>query len=88
MIIFPIVWWELQVVGVEDRGIIRKLQGHDIQKALFVCVLLRGNGVKEPPTGMITVDGLDATEKPTSLLQRRAFGVVILEGVLLQTSFG
>jgi endonuclease V-like protein UPF0215 family len=77
----PNVLQELRVVGVEDGGFTRKRQGYAIQKALFVCVLLRGNRVKDFQAGMITVDGLDATEKLTSTLQRWSLDAVMLAGV-------
>ena len=77
----PNVWREFRVVGVEDGGFSRKLQGRGIQKALFVCVLLRGKWINDFQADMITIDGLDATEKLTSTLQRRSFDAVMLAGV-------
>jgi len=75
------VWREFQVVGVEDGGFSRELQGHGIQKALFVSVLLRGKWISNFQMDMITVDGLDATEKLTSMLRRWTFDAVMLAGV-------
>ncbi|MDH5390471.1 MAG: DUF99 family protein [Candidatus Bathyarchaeota archaeon] len=77
----PNVWREFRVVGVEDGGFSRKLQGCGIQKALFVCVLLRGKWINDFQADMITVDGLDATEKLTSMLRRLSFDAVMLAGV-------
>jgi len=77
----PNVWREFRVVGVEDGGFSRKLQGRGIQKALFVCVLLRGKWINDFQADMITVDGLDATEKLTSMLRRLSFDAVMLAGV-------
>ena len=75
------VWQEFRVVGVEDGGFSRKPQGCSIQKALFVCVLLRGKWISDAQVDMITVDGLDATEKLTSMLRRWSFDAVMLAGV-------
>jgi endonuclease V-like protein UPF0215 family len=77
----PNVWREFRVVGVEDGGFSRKLQGCGIPKALFVCVLLRGKWINDFQADMITVDGLDATEKLTSMLRRLSFDAVMLAGV-------
>jgi endonuclease V-like protein UPF0215 family len=73
-------WQEFRIVGVEDGGFSRK-QDCDIQKALFVCVLLRGRWINDFQVNMITVDGLDATEKLTSMLRQWSFDVVMLAGV-------
>ena len=75
------VWREFRVVGVEDGGFSRKLQGCGVQKALFVCVLLRGKWFNDFQVGTITVDGLDATDKLTSMLRRWSFDAVMLAGV-------
>ncbi|MFQ5836532.1 MAG: DUF99 family protein [Candidatus Bathyarchaeia archaeon] len=75
------VWREFRVVGVEDGGFSRKPQGHGIQKALFVCILLREKWISDFQADMITVDGLDATEKLTSMLRRWSFDAVMLAGV-------
>lgn len=75
------VWREFQVVGVENGGFFRKLQDRGIQKALLVCVLLKGGWISNFQTGMITVDGLDATEKLTSMLRRWSFDAVMLAGI-------
>jgi len=75
------VWREFQIVGVEDGGFSRKLQCCDIQKALLVCVLLRGEWISDFQARMITVDGLDATEKLTFMLRRWIFDAVMLAGV-------
>ena len=77
----PNVWREFRVVGVEDGGFSRKLQGCGIQKALFICALLRGTWINDLQADMITVDGLDATEKLTSMLHRWSFDAVMLAGV-------
>jgi endonuclease V-like protein UPF0215 family len=75
------VWREFRVVGVEDGGFSREAQDSDAQKALFVCILFRGKWVSDFQAGMITVDGLDATEKLVSMLQRWSFDAVMLAGV-------
>ena len=75
------VWREFRVVGVEDGSFSKKPQGHDAQKALFVCVLFRGKWVSDFQAGMITIDGLDATEKLLLMLRRWAFDAVMLAGV-------
>ena len=75
------VWREFRVVGVEDGGFSRKLQGCGVQKALFVCVLLRGKWINDFQVDTITVDGLDATDKLNSMLSRWSFDAVMLAGV-------
>jgi len=75
------VWREFRVAGVEDGGFSKKLQGHGVQKAFLVCVLLRGKWIDNFQARMITVDGLDATEKLTSMLRRWTFDAVMLAGV-------
>lgn len=75
------VWQEFRVVGVEDGGFSKKLLGRGIQKALFVCVLLRGKWINNFQARMITVDGLDATENLISMLRHWSFDTVMLAGV-------
>ena len=75
------VWREFRVAGVEDGGFSRELQSRGMQKALLVCVLLRGKWISDFQASMITVDGLDATEKLTSMLWRWTFDAVMLAGV-------
>jgi endonuclease V-like protein UPF0215 family len=75
------VWQEFRVVGVEDGGFCRKLQRSDVQKALFVCLLLKGKWISDFQADMITVDGLDATEKLISMLRQWSFDAVMLAGV-------
>jgi endonuclease V-like protein UPF0215 family len=77
----PNVWQEFRVVGVEDGGFSRKLQGRGIQKAPFICALLRGTWINDLQTDIITVDGLDATEKLSSMLHQWSFDAVMLAGV-------
>jgi endonuclease V-like protein UPF0215 family len=77
----PNVWREFRVVGVEDGGFSRKLQGRGIQKALFICTLLRGTWINDLQTDTVNVDGLDATEKLTSMLRQWSFDAVMLAGV-------
>ena len=77
----PNVWRESRVVGVEDVGFCRKLQGFGIQKALFVCALLRGTWINDFQVDFITVDGLDATEKLAAMLHQWSFDAVMLAGV-------
>ena len=78
---FPNVWQGLQVVGVEDGSFSKEPQSHDAQKALFVCVLFSGKWISAFQANMITIDGLDATEKLVSMLQRWSFDAVMLAGV-------
>jgi len=75
------VWHEFRVVGVEDGSFSKGLQGYGAQKTLFVCVLLRGKWVSDFQADMITVDGLDATEKLVSMLRRWSFDALMLAGV-------
>jgi len=75
------VWQGFRVVGVEDGGFSRKLPGCGVQKALFVGVLLRGEWINDFKADMITVDGLDATEKLISMLRHWSFDAVMLAGV-------
>jgi len=75
------VWQELQVVGVEDGSFSKEPQRHDAQKALFVCVLFSGKWVSDFQANMITIDGLDATERLVFMLQRWSFDAVMLAGV-------
>ena len=75
------VWQELRVVGVEDGSFSKEPQGHDAQRALFVCVLFKGKWINDFQADMITIDGLDATEKLVSMLRRWSFDAVMLAGV-------
>jgi len=75
------VWREFRVVGVEDGGFSKEAQDSAAQKALFVCILFRGKWVSDFQADMITVDGLDATEKLVSMLRRWSFDAVMLAGV-------
>ena len=75
------VWQELRVVGVEDGSFSKEPQGHDAEKTLFVCILFRGKWVSDFQADMITIDGLDATEKLVSMLRRWSFDAVMLAGV-------
>jgi len=75
------VWRALRVVGVEDGSFFRELQGCRIQKALFVCVLLRGTWIDDFQADKITVDGLDATDKLIAMLRHWNFDAVMLAGV-------
>jgi len=75
------VWQEFQIVGVEDGGFYRKPQSCGIQKALLVCVLLKEKWISDFQARLITVDGLDATEKLNSMLRQWPFNAVMLAGV-------
>jgi hypothetical protein len=75
------VWREFRVVGVEDGSFSKKPQGHDAQKTLLVCVLFRGKWISDFQADVITVDGLDATEKLVSMLHPWSFDAVMLAGV-------
>jgi len=74
-------WQELRVAGVEDGGFSRESLGHGTQKALLVCVLLQGTRIDDFQAGMITVDGLDATDKLVRMLCKLSFDAVMLAGV-------
>jgi len=75
------VWQELRVVGVEDGGFSREALGRSDQKALLVCILLRGAWIEDLQADMITVDGLDASEKLVTMLRRLSFNAIMLAGV-------
>jgi len=75
------VWREFRVVGVEDGGFSKGPRDYGTQKALFVCVLLRGIWIDDFQADKITVDGLDATEKLIFMLRRWSFDAVMLAGV-------
>ncbi len=77
----PDAWWELRVIGVEDGGFSRESLGCGFLKALLVCVLLRGTYFEDFRADMITVDGLDASEKLIAMLRKLSFDVVMLAGV-------
>lgn len=77
----PDASWELQVIGVEDGGFSRELSVYGFKKTLLVCVLLRGMRIDDFRADMITVDGLDASEKLINMLRNLAFDVVMLAGV-------
>ena len=75
------VWRRFRAVGVEDGGFCREPQDYGIQKTLLVSVLLEGTWIDDFKTTMITVDGLDATEKLITMLYGWTFDVVMLGGV-------
>ncbi|MGQ9459964.1 MAG: endonuclease dU [Candidatus Bathyarchaeaceae archaeon] len=75
------VWREFRVVGVEDGGFSKEAQDSGAQKTLFVCILFMGKWVSDFQADMITIDGLDATEKLVSMLRRWSFDAVMLAGV-------
>ena len=77
----PDASWELQVIGVEDGGFSRELSIYGFEKTLLVCVLLQGTRIDDFRADMITVDGLDASEKLITILRNLAFDVVILSGI-------
>lgn len=68
---------ESQEVDVEDGGFSRE---SGVQKAPFVSVLLQGKSIIDFQMNNIKVDGLDATEKLTSMLRHWSFDSVILAG--------
>lgn len=68
------------MVGVEDGGFSRESPNYAGQ-TLLVCVLLRGTWVENFQADMITVDGLDATNKLMVMLRRWSFDAVMLAGV-------
>lgn len=77
----PNAWLEFRVIGVEDGGFSRESLGYDFTEALLVCVLLRGTCIEDFRADMITVDGLDASEKLVAMLRKLSFDVVMLAGV-------
>ena len=68
------------IVGVEDGGFAR-VSGRNSSKALFVCVLFHGTSIKDLQLNMITVNGLDATEKLIVMLHGVSFDAIMLAGV-------
>ena len=78
---FPNVWQEFRVVGVEDGGFFRVPLRRGVQKALLICVLFRGTGIDGLRVDKITVDGLDASDKLIGLLHGLSFDAVMLAGV-------
>ena len=77
----PDAWREFRIIGVEDGGFSRELLGSGFLKALLVCVLLRGTCIEDFRADMITVDGLDASEKLITMLRKLSFDVIMLAGV-------
>jgi len=69
---------ESQEVDVEDGGFSRE---SGVQKAPLVSLLLQGKSIIDFQMNNIKVDGLDATEKLTSMLRHWSFDSVILAGV-------
>jgi len=77
----PDAWWEFRVIGVEDGGFTRPSLGRSFLKTLLVCVLLRGTCIEDFRADMITVDGLDASEKLITMLRKLSFDAIMLAGV-------
>jgi len=75
------VWRQFRIVGVEDGGFSRAPLNRGIQRALLVCVLLQGTRIENFLAGMVTVDGLDASEKLAGMLRDITFDAVMLAGV-------
>jgi hypothetical protein len=67
----------LSVVGVEDGS----FQKGVTSKALLTSVLFRNLCIEDVKITKITVDGLDATEKLTEILNFWKFDVVFLAGI-------
>lgn len=75
------VWRNFRAVGVEDGSFYREPKEYGVQKTLLVSVLLEGTWIYDFKTTMITVDGLDATERLINMLHQWTFDVVMLGGV-------
>jgi len=75
------VWQHFRIVGVEDGGFSRAPLNCGIRKALLVCVLLQGTRIENFLADMVTVDGLDASEKLAGMLRDVPFDAVMLAGV-------
>ncbi len=73
-------WRDLRVVGVEDGGFSRAPLSQS-QRALLVCVLLQGPWIIDFRVNRILVDGLDASDRLSSMLRELCFDVVMLAGV-------
>lgn len=69
------------MVGVEDGGFSKAPLHRGVQRALLVCALLRGAWIQGFRVDMITVDGLDASEKLIGMLHGLSFDAVMLAGV-------
>jgi hypothetical protein len=67
----------LPIVGVEDGS----FQKGIARKALLAVVLFKGLEIEKIKITKITVDGLDATEKLTGVLNEWEFAAVTLAGV-------
>jgi len=68
---------KMSVVGVEDGS----FQKGIVEKALLAAVLLEGLKIKKVKITKICVDGLDATEKLSRILNKWKFDAVMLAGV-------
>ena len=75
------VWRQFRIVGVEDGGFSRAPLNRGIQKALLVCVLLQGMRIDDFRADVVTVDGLDASEKLVSMLRGFPFDAIMLAGI-------
>lgn len=75
------VWREFRVVGVEDGGFSRESSGCGANKALLVCVLLRGSWADNFQADTIAVDGIGASKKLIAMLHQWSFDAVMLAGV-------
>jgi len=75
------VWRQFRIVGVEDGGFSKAPLNRGIQKALLVCALLQGTRIEDFRADMVTVDGLDASEKLVGMLRDLPFDAIMLAGV-------
>jgi len=75
------VWRQFRTVGVEDGGFSRTPLNRGNQKALLVCVLLAEVRIEDFRAAVVTVDGLDASEKLVGMLRDLPFDALMLAGV-------
>jgi endonuclease V-like protein UPF0215 family len=66
-----------RIVGVEDGS----FQKNVTKKALLVAVLVTGSKIEQAKAFMITVDGLDATERLSANIRDWAFDALLLSGI-------
>lgn len=67
----------IPVIGVEDGSFTKGIT----KKAKLVAVLLLGTKIEDVKVTNVTVDGLDATEALSKMLEGWSFGAVLLSGV-------
>lgn len=71
---------KLSLIGVED-GSFKAFQRRRSQKCPLCVVKMTGPKIEEIRASLITVDGLDASDELSKLLQNTAFDAIILGGI-------